>query len=115
MKPDDPVTTTFATWASPSVVGYGPRSVELLDRERWAERKPEPPEIPAEPRPQLEPRRAHRAVEPDRGQLADRPPQSPRLRDELDADLETAVGVDAHVLDELTRVRLEGVGGVVGP
>src|SRR5258707_307646 len=71
-------------------------------------------QVAGNPRLRLEVGPAVVTVEPDGGQLGDGQAEAMRLGDQLDADLEPRVGLDADSADEFLRIRLEGVGGIVG-
>src|SRR5213076_3019303 len=106
MKPDDPVTNTrpllILEHSSPGLT-----RPHLFDRQRGPEREAVPLEVARDPVRHLEVRLPELPIEPDRGDLGDGPAEAPRLRDELDADLEPGVGVDPDLLDERRGVRLE--------
>src|SRR4051812_17189607 len=114
MNPAEPETRTFwlsALMTASSVRGRSPGfrtccsglvvqrgdarrfPVDLLERERGAEREAIPAQVLRDPRRELEVRLADVAVEPDGRQLGDRAPEPPRLRRQLEADLEPAAAV----------------------
>src|SRR5215831_11756870 len=109
MKPDDPVTRTVPLIRPASRrAGRSPAGPDLRHLPgTGAEGVPVPMQVPGDPGGQVEVRSALGAVPPDRGDLGDPAAHAPGLADELDADLEAGVGLDARLVDEVAGVRLE--------
>ena len=105
MKPADPLTTILLMLLTPAS-GRGDLRSECVEV---------PVEVAGQPLPHLEVRLALRAFEPDRRDLADRPPVAAGLGDELDRELEAGVGLDADLLHERAVVGLERARRVVRP
>src|SRR4051794_24384326 len=84
-------------------------AVHLVQAQRWAEREAVRAQVLRDPGLELEVRLTDVAVEPDRRQLGDGSAQAAGLGGELQADLEAAAAVDAHLADEVGGVGLEAV------